>query len=335
MASFGNRVYKKSGQTERKYIVDITGRLPVILLEIQPSPSSLKKTYIYADRQIIAQHDGDMSDDKYFYLHDRLGSVRLVINDSGNVVSHYTYEPFGEVIEDDGTFENAFRFTGQYFDFEIEEYYLRARQYNPAIARFTSRDPVRGRFTEPLTLHKYLYCNNDSINRVDPDGKVWFFAAKLVIGGIAGGINGYYSSGGKNDAKWVGAITGAVAGMFSSVLPGRVAGAVVGTLLSGVNNAYANYRQHGSESSAITGFMGGMLGGSLTAGLGLRIGPSLMEESAAFIGFLGGEILGFATSVYSDGATDKIEGYIELNKELDAAGKEAVEAFRKGFRNQR
>jgi len=96
----------------------------------------LKKTYIYADRQIIAQHDGEMSDDKYFYLRDRLGSVRLVIDDDeGDVVKYYTYEPFGEVIDDDGTFDNAFRFTGQYYDSEIQEYYLRARQYNPQNCR--------------------------------------------------------------------------------------------------------------------------------------------------------------------------------------------------------
>ena len=150
---FGNRVWKKYThgtdpvvEVERKYVVDITGELPTILLEIEPSTSSLTKTYIYADRQIIAQHDGDRSDAKYFYLHDRLGSVRLVIDNSASVVSHYTYEPFGEVIEDDSTFENAFRFTGQYFDAEIEEYYLRARQYNPGIARFTSRNQVRGNY---------------------------------------------------------------------------------------------------------------------------------------------------------------------------------------------
>lgn len=108
----------------------------------------MTKTYIYSDAQILAQHDGDISDDKYFYLHDRLGSVRLVIDyDAGDVVKYYTYEPFGEVIDDHGTFDNAFRFTGQYFDPEIEEYYLRARQYNPGIARFTSRDPVDVEFT--------------------------------------------------------------------------------------------------------------------------------------------------------------------------------------------
>jgi len=152
----------------------------------------LKKKYIYADRQILAQHDidddatPDPLDFKYFYLHDRLGSVRLVIDDDeGDVVEYYTYEPFGEVIDDDGTFENAFRFTGQYFDAEIEEYYLRARQYNPGIARFTSRDPVRGKFRKPMTLHKYFYCENDPVNKIDPSGEV----AILLGGSLSGNVS--------------------------------------------------------------------------------------------------------------------------------------------------
>jgi len=145
-------------------------------MDLNLTDSSLKKKYIYADRQILAQHDidddatPDPIDAKYFYLHDRLGSVRLVIADNGSVVKYYTYEPFGEAIDDDGTFDNAFRFTGQYFDSEIEEYYLRARQYNPGISRFTSRDPVQGNFKQPLTLHKYLYCENDPVNLFDPNG---------------------------------------------------------------------------------------------------------------------------------------------------------------------
>jgi len=66
-----------------------------------------KKTYIYvcppsvwrANSQILAQYDGGQAATQYFYLHDRLGSVREVINTSGNVVRLYTYSPFGEVIE--------------------------------------------------------------------------------------------------------------------------------------------------------------------------------------------------------------------------------------------
>ena len=99
----------------------------------------MKKKYIYvadplgADRQILAQHeiDDDATPDpianKYFYLHDRLGSVRLLIDDQGAVKNMYTYDPFGEMFaaECSETTENPFKFTGQWFDAEIEEYYLR------------------------------------------------------------------------------------------------------------------------------------------------------------------------------------------------------------------
>jgi len=69
-----------------------------------PVTSSLKKSYIYvadpmgADRQILAQHDGGNSAARYFYLHDRLGSVRLVLADDGAVKNTYTYEPFGDML---------------------------------------------------------------------------------------------------------------------------------------------------------------------------------------------------------------------------------------------
>jgi RHS repeat-associated protein len=58
-------------------------------------------------------------------------------------------------------------FTGQYYDSEIGQYYLRARQYDPQLMRFTGKDSIDGQFEEPMTLHKYLYCINDPINRVD------------------------------------------------------------------------------------------------------------------------------------------------------------------------
>ncbi|MBN1796533.1 MAG: PKD domain-containing protein, partial [Sedimentisphaerales bacterium] len=47
----GNRVWKKSvvnsNTTKRKYIIDISGKLPTILCEIDPDTSSLKRSYAY------------------------------------------------------------------------------------------------------------------------------------------------------------------------------------------------------------------------------------------------------------------------------------------------
>ncbi len=94
----------------------------------------------------------------------------MIADDSGAAQVSYTYDPFGVVIEENGTFANPFKFTGQWYDEEIDQYYLRARMYDPALARFTGRDPVLGRFREPMTLHRYLYCKNDPINQVDPNG---------------------------------------------------------------------------------------------------------------------------------------------------------------------
>jgi RHS repeat-associated protein len=182
----GNRVLRTANGTTRKYVVDVAAALPTILLELDYS-GAVQKTYIHADGEILAQHDGGISAPRYFYLHDRLGSVRQVIDASTTPVvkNTYTYEPFGQVIASSGTFDNPFMFTGQYFDSEIDEYYLRARQYNPAISRFTSRDPLGGKLREPLTLHKYLYCQNNPINRADPSGK-W-----AVIGQYGGFTGGY------------------------------------------------------------------------------------------------------------------------------------------------
>ena len=80
----------------------------------------------------------------YFYIHDRLGSVRLVINEAKDVNNSYVYNPFGQLFtaECNETVYNPFLFTGQWYDFEFNQYYLRARMYDPVLGRFTSRDPV-------------------------------------------------------------------------------------------------------------------------------------------------------------------------------------------------
>ena len=170
----GNRVIKNSSAIgNRKYIIDISGGLPTILLEVNSVNGNIMKTYIYANSEILAQHDGNTAAPRYFYLHDRLGSVRQVTNTNASVVKYYTFDAFGRTIEESGTLNNSFMFTGQFYDSEIGQYYLRARQYDPQLMRFTAKDPLAGENTEPLSLHKYLYCQNEPINRIDLMG-LWY-----------------------------------------------------------------------------------------------------------------------------------------------------------------
>ncbi len=183
----GNRIWRESVvngvATGRKYIVDISGELPTILCEIEDPnsfvPGSLKKSYYYADGQILSQRVHAPNDPNsytpYFYVHDRLGSVRMVVDDTGTAVCSYTYRPYGafyegECVETTGV-DNPWKFTGQWYDAEIEQYYLRARQYDPAMMRFTSRDPEAIYVQEPSTINKYLYGFNCPLLYVDPTGE--------------------------------------------------------------------------------------------------------------------------------------------------------------------
>ena len=147
------------------------------MCEVDQATGSLEKSYIHADGQILSQvRHGAQSTDVYYYVHDRLGSVRMVVGYDGQTVSvanGYAYRPFGAFYEGEcvETVDSPFCFAGQWRDAEIDQYDLRARQYDPAMMRFMTRDPVRGKMREPLTLHRYLYCVNDPLNRTDPSGR--------------------------------------------------------------------------------------------------------------------------------------------------------------------
>ncbi|MBN1765762.1 MAG: RHS repeat-associated core domain-containing protein, partial [Sedimentisphaerales bacterium] len=143
---------------------------------------------IWANGELLMQHDGDMATgEKYFYLHDRLGSIRQVINDEGETENRYIYNPFGQALEDETeeTIDNPFQFANYQYEPVTGMYYCNARWFDPAIYRFTGRDPVLGTYNEPLTLHIYLYCLNDPINNVDLTGmETGKIEEKVVTTGI-------------------------------------------------------------------------------------------------------------------------------------------------------
>ena len=118
----------------------------------------MEKTYIHADGQILSQvSHGAQGTDAYYYVHDRLGSVRMVVGYDGQTVSvanGYAYRPFGAFYEDERveTVDYPFCFTGQWRDAEIDQYDLRARQYDPAMMRFMARDPATGRQSDQSGL---------------------------------------------------------------------------------------------------------------------------------------------------------------------------------------
>ncbi len=177
----GNRVGRvetnANGQivSELKYVLDYSSKVPKILLELVKNTAGTwvitQKNYYYGS-MLVMSTDGSNQNRRY-YIHDRLGSVRVVTNRSISVLNNYTYTPYGEDLtsQTTETVANDVRFAGYNFDSELAQYYVWARMYSPYMARFNGYDAVLGDYQEPLTLHQYLYCLNDPINNYDPDGR--------------------------------------------------------------------------------------------------------------------------------------------------------------------
>jgi hypothetical protein len=56
-----------------------------------------------------------ISGSNYYYTTDQLGSVREMTDSSGNVQAAYVYDPFGRVVQTQGTLSSDFQFAGYYY----------------------------------------------------------------------------------------------------------------------------------------------------------------------------------------------------------------------------
>ncbi|WP_327077706.1 RHS repeat-associated core domain-containing protein, partial [Pseudoalteromonas sp. P1-9] len=113
--------------------------------------------------------------------YDGLGSTRSLSNDSGEQSDSYDYLAFGELQNQTGTTENNYLYTGEQFDGDLDQYYLRAIYYDQNVGRFTQQDAWMGRDGEPVTLNKYLYTHADPVNGVDPSGYFTLQEVKATI----------------------------------------------------------------------------------------------------------------------------------------------------------
>ncbi|MBI3020541.1 MAG: RHS repeat-associated core domain-containing protein [Candidatus Omnitrophica bacterium] len=138
---------------------------------------ALKARYVYGpgiDEPLLMVRQG-----RFSYLHqDGLGSVTAATDARGALVETYRYRAFGEgtVLAPDGSaraasaLQNPYRFTGRELDGETNLYFYRARYYQQTIGRFLTPDPFPASPTNPQSLHRYSYVENNPINRLDPLG---------------------------------------------------------------------------------------------------------------------------------------------------------------------
>jgi RHS repeat-associated protein len=140
-------------------LLDLAATLPVVI-------SDTDAVYLYGLDIIAEQLAGA---DRYYYVHDGLGSVRQLVDSTGQIETRYTYDPFGVPLEGNGV-PNPWQFTGEAWDAGVELLYLRARYYQPETGRFITKDPWAGDAWRPSTLNAYTYVDSNPSSYVDPSG---------------------------------------------------------------------------------------------------------------------------------------------------------------------
>lgn len=131
-----------------------------------------------------------------FVAFDHQGTAKLLVNEDCEVVwpvngvsEPNQLLPFGAEIhqsQDETIYD--LNFTNKELDRDLGLHYFGARFYNAELCRFLSPDLIGGRPEDPLSWNRYLYCLNNPIKYVDPNGKFPF----LAVAGIAAGI-AYFS----------------------------------------------------------------------------------------------------------------------------------------------
>ncbi|MCZ8530399.1 RHS repeat-associated core domain-containing protein, partial [Alteromonas sp. PRIM-21] len=96
--------------------------------------NSVAKAYTFGN-DLISQTDLSTSNTSYFH-YDGQGNTRN-LSDTNGLSDSYTFDAFGTLLNTDGITDNDYLYSGEQFDAQLDNYYLRARYYDQNVGRFT------------------------------------------------------------------------------------------------------------------------------------------------------------------------------------------------------
>lgn len=170
--ALGRRVEKNVDGEIRRFVHDGSN----LVLELDASGTVVAR-YTHGpgtDQPLALERDGAT----FSYLRDHQGSVRFLVDETGQSVNAYDYDSFGRVLVRQESVPNPFTYTGRELDAETGFYYYRARYYDPQIGRFVSADPLGLLSGQP---NFYAYTSNNPVNSVDPSGLFSFWDALDIL----------------------------------------------------------------------------------------------------------------------------------------------------------
>ena len=108
-----------------------------------------------------------VSGNNYYYVKDHLGSIRTTVTSSGTFLSAQDYYAFGGILNQSGTGDNRYKFTGKQRDDETNYDYFGFRYYDSELGIWHSMDHLSD---DHPGESPYVYCSNNPLSIVDDDG---------------------------------------------------------------------------------------------------------------------------------------------------------------------
>jgi RHS repeat-associated protein len=165
----GDRLSETANGQTTHYTMDLNAGLTQVLQDGT-------NTYLYGAGR-VAQYGANGPD---YYLGDALGSVRQMVDGSGNVTLGRNYKPYGGVLSSMGGGATSYGFTNEWTDASTGDVYLRARWYAPGQGRFLTKDTWEGDYSRPMSLNGWGYVEGNPIIRIDPSGYVSLHAEVVI-----------------------------------------------------------------------------------------------------------------------------------------------------------
>ncbi len=118
----------------------------------------------------------------HYYTKDHLGNNREVVSEDGTVEQVTNYYPFGTPYSDHtakGVSLQKYKYNGKELDLThgLNTYDYGARQYYSVLLRWDRLDPL---CTDYYHVSPYVYCMNNPVNAIDPDGRDTYLYARQL-----------------------------------------------------------------------------------------------------------------------------------------------------------
>lgn len=273
----------RTQKNDKQYIIDINNN---VVAETDGT-GAITDEVLWGHQPLARKANGSW----YYYIYNAHRDVVGLVNESGAVVNTYEYTPWGEIRNETETVDNPIKYAGEYYDDELDMFYLRARYYNPQIGRFTSLDIEEGEISNPLDMNRYVYCRNNPIKYVDPTGKSAIATAVAIVGPAVidtAATAIVYGFTGRNIGA--GLVNGFVEGLTASVstyiggVPGAIIGGTLGSALGSMSEDLLFNKNKSVEEiakSAAESAAWGLVGGLSNSYIGKAIDIANEAGSAA------------------------------------------------------